>query len=91
MKLPSILLAALLLTGCATTGSSGCSNAGSVAGGMAHVGGWVAAGLPGPLALVTLPIAGGAWLIEQATRKGCEAAQPSSEKPAPTPAPDLKD
>ena len=85
------LLVCLLLTGCATTGSSGCSTAGGVAGGAATVGGWIATGLPGPLALVTLPIAGGAWLIEQATRKGCEAAQTSSEKPAPTPAPDLKD
>ena len=76
-------LAALLLSGCATTHSSGCSNVGGVAGGMAQVGGWVAAGLPGPLAWVTLPIAGGAWLIEQATRKGCEAA--ATETPPPTP------
>ena len=91
MRRMMALIVVLLVTGCATTGSSGCSNAGSVAGGMAQVGGWVAAGLPGPLALVTLPIAGGAWLIEQATRKGCEAAQPSSEKPAAEPAPEPKD
>ena len=90
MRAAAVLLA-LLLTGCATTGSSGCSTAGGVAGGAATVGGWIAAGLPGPLALVTLPIAGGAWLIEQATRKGCEAAQPSSEKPAAEPAPEPKD
>jgi len=77
------LLACLLLTGCATTGHhSGCSTAGGVADIMAQVGGWVAAGLPGPLTLVGLPIAAGGWLIGQATQMGCESAGRLPEAPA---------